>query len=254
MLQPLLYWKNTVQQGLPISFNPMVMYRGITVSVTNMAVLTGLQFPLTGAVGSMITGGVDRPMNKTETVAASCAGGAISGFVCAPMELVMIQQQRFGSSMAGAASRIIGERGVLDLWRGLITSCGREGIFTAGYLGMGPVFSQTLKESYGMDNKTGNFFGAIGAGIISAAVSHPLDTIKTCMQGDIERQKYKGLTDTYRQLMAEGGVAAFYRGGLIRTGRMICAVWIIGQCKDFFGPLLFPGACKIKEEKKGERM
>ena len=31
------------------------------------------------------------------------------------------------------------ERGALGIFRGLETSCGREGLFCAGYLGMGPV-------------------------------------------------------------------------------------------------------------------
>ena len=30
--------------------------------------------------------------------------------------------------------------------------------------------------------------GASGAGMIAATLSHPLDTIKTCMQGDLERK------------------------------------------------------------------
>ena len=52
-----------------------------------------------------------------------------------------------------------------------------------------------------------DFVAGCAAGVCSTVVGHPFDTIKTCMQGDIERQKYKGLTDTYRQLMAEGGKA-----------------------------------------------
>ena len=49
-LQPILYWKNATQQGLPLSLNPRMLYRGLSTSVVNMATLTGLQFPLTGAV------------------------------------------------------------------------------------------------------------------------------------------------------------------------------------------------------------
>ena len=153
----------------------------------------------------------------------------------------MIQQQRFGSSMAGAASRILGERGVLDLWRGLITSCGREGIFTAGYLGMGPAFSQTLKESYGMDNKTGNFFGAIGAGIISAAVSHPLDTIKTCLQGDLERAKYTNVRGTGASLAAEYGVVqGLFKGLTFRIGLIATTFFLVNKFKEVLCPHMFP--------------
>ena len=238
MLQPMLYCKNAVQQGLPLTLNPLVLYRGISVSVKNMAILTGVQFPLTGAVASAITGGEDRELSKGEKVVSGFAGGVLSGFVCAPMELIMIQQQRHGTSLVGATSRILAE-GPSTLFRGLATSCGREGLFCAGYLGMGPVFAQTLKERHAADPKLADFAGAVGAGMIAATLSHPLDTAKTCMQGDIERTKFGDMPQTFRTLAAEG-FGTFFKGWSIRTGRMICAIWLIGQVKDFLSPLLFP--------------
>eukprot|EP00041_Stephanoeca_diplocostata_P008352 m.123825 g.123825 ORF g.123825 m.123825 type:complete len:103 (-) comp17280_c0_seq2:910-1218(-) len=47
-LQPMLYCKNATQQNLPLSINPKVLYRGVAMSATNMAIITGTQFPLTG--------------------------------------------------------------------------------------------------------------------------------------------------------------------------------------------------------------
>ena len=55
MLQPMLYCKNAVQQSLPLTLNPMVLYRGVSVSILNMSILTGVQFPLTGGVARLIT-------------------------------------------------------------------------------------------------------------------------------------------------------------------------------------------------------
>ena len=80
--------------------------------------------------------------------------------------------------MLEAAGRIVKEFGVLSLFRGLETSCGREGLFAAGYLGMGPVFAEQLRTKYGMTNGA-DFAGAAGAGMIAATLSHPMDTIKT---------------------------------------------------------------------------
>lgn len=111
--------------------------------------------------------------------------------------------------------------------------------------------------------------GAIGAGVIAATLSHPLDTIKTCMQGDIEQAeyesspkclpvwhlasplthplhpptfctRYKSLTATARSLLAQGGYKRFFDGWSWRTGRMICAVFIMNECKVRLAPLLFP--------------
>jgi hypothetical protein len=54
------------------------------------------------------------------------------------MELVLIQQQRFGTSIVATPAMIVQQTGVSGLFRGLLTSCGREGLFTAGYMGLGP--------------------------------------------------------------------------------------------------------------------
>lgn len=245
----MLYCKNAVQQGVPLTLNPLVLYRGVSVSIINMAVLTGAQFPLSGAIARLITGGSDRPLENSEKVASGFAGGVISGFICAPMELVMIQQQRFGSSMLGTASRIVSDFGVTTLFRGLTTSCGREGLFCAGYLGVGPVFAQWLRDREIVDGSVADFAGASGAGIIAATLSHPLDTMKTCMQGDIERKVYTDQLGTFRTL-AERGYGHFLKGWSLRTGRMICAIFLIGQVKNRIGPLLYPHAVREAPEKR----
>ena len=53
----------------------------------------------------------------------------------------MIQQQRNGGGLLSTGGRIVSEHGVMTLFRGLFTSCGREGLFTAGYLGAAPVIA-----------------------------------------------------------------------------------------------------------------
>merc|ERR1711988_325290 len=107
-------------------------------------------------------------------------------------------------------------------------------------MGMGPVFAKQLNER-GVEGKPANFLGAAGAGVIAATLSHPLDTMKTCMQGDVEQTSYKSLRQTFSTLYtAEGGVARFFRGWSWRTSRMICAIFLLGQCKTQLGPSIFP--------------
>eukprot|EP00729_Bicosta_minor_P006017 gene6017-7995_t len=192
ILQPILYFKNAAQQGLPLSMNPRVLYRGLGMSVTNMS------------------------------------------------ELVMIQQQRFGLGILETPSKLVAEAGASSLSRGLVMSCGREGLFCAGYLGMGPAFSRELEEGKGWSPGTAKFVGCVGAGVIAATLSHPMDTIKTCMQGDVQRTNYGTVSETAKTLHAEGGLGAFFKGWHWRTGRMICAIFIMGQCKDVLSPLFFP--------------
>ena len=52
---------------------------------------------------------------------------------------------------------------------------------------------------------------------------------------------------TARTLLAQEGVGRFFNGWTFRTTRMICAIWLIGQCKNLFGYRLFPHAAKKAE-------
>ena len=161
----------------------------------------------------------------------------MSGFACAPMELVMVQQQRFGGSLIGTASNIVSERGPLGLYRGYVTSAGREAVFAAGYIGIGPALGMYLRDEHGWSVASSKATGAVGAGLVAATISHPLDTIKTCMQGDVKREKFTSLTNTARTLMAEGGAASFFRGWNWRVGRMICAMFILSECNERLVPI-----------------
>lgn len=242
LLQPILYCKNASQQGLGFTLDPRVLYRGLAMSVGNMAILTGLQFPLTGAVRSLMTGGKVREMSAAEQVASGFVGGALSGVACAPMELVLIQQQRFGMSLIATPTAVVEATGAMGLFRGLVTSCGREGVFTAGYMGLGPSLAQELRaRNPDMSESMSKLGGSLGGGIIAGTLSHPMDTIKTCMQGDVKGEKYGSLTHTASVLMKEGGWRSFFRGWTWRTGRMCCALGIMSECKERFSPLLFPG-------------
>ena len=51
----------------------------------------------------------------------------------------MIQQQKYGKTLLQTPAKIAAEYGSwTGLFRGLSMSCGREGVFTAGMLGVGP--------------------------------------------------------------------------------------------------------------------
>ena len=66
-------------------------------------------------------------------------------------------------------------------------------------------------------------------------------------RSDIERATYTDFMGTARALLAEQGIGRFFNGWAFRTTRMICAIWLIGQCKNLFGYRLFPHAAKKDE-------
>ena len=56
-------------------------------------------FPLTAIATGIFTGGKQRKLSDSEEIGSAFIGGVLSGFICAPMELVMIQQQRKGGTL-----------------------------------------------------------------------------------------------------------------------------------------------------------
>ena len=240
IMQPTLYCKNASQQGLQWSFNPKLLYRGIGVSIANMGLVTGIQFPLSGACASLFKKGEERELRSSEQITAGFIGGALSGLVCAPLEHTMIQQQRTGMSLFATPGYLIKQLGPLGPWRGLSMTSGREGLYTAGYLGIGPVLTDYLQKESGYSPYASKAVGAIIAGVVGSTLSHPMDTIKTCMQGDVSRKIYPTVTTTCANLLREGGVARMSRGWTWRCGRMIGAVFIISETQELFAPFMFP--------------
>lgn len=242
--QPLLYWKNAYQQGLSFTMNPKVVYRGTAASVLNFSALTGLQFISAGFFQKIITGGADKEMSFGQEVAAGFLGGAVSGPICAVLELTMIQQQRFGGTIYGTQMRILRDAGPSALMRGVVPATGREALYTAGYLGSVPATQKYLKD-YGFNPWISNFLSATGAGLLCALISQPLDTAKTCMQGDIEMKKYGSLTGTLRTLREEyGSVRAMYRGYWWRAVYIIFDFIALDFLAKNLAPVMYPDKCK----------
>ena len=93
---PLLSWKNSVQQGLGVSLNPAVVYRGLPMAMLNLGGTTAVQFGTTGffqrALGSVAS-------KDDAEMGGAFLGGLASGVPCSVWELTMIQQQRFGGGL-----------------------------------------------------------------------------------------------------------------------------------------------------------
>lgn len=243
ILQPFNYAKNMVQQQRPISMNPMTMYRGVGANCINMGSCTMIQFAVGGKLKSIITNGESRVLNLREEMTAGIGAGTVSALVGAPLELVMIQQQRKGG---GAVERIknIMEKPV-NITRGFMGMAVREALWTCGYLSIPPVIRRTLMESYPETfdtNDKARVPAALLGGLFACYMTHPFDTIKTCMQGDIERKVYGSFSQTAGKIMADSGPTGFYRGATFRYGRMVCAVFIMDLMKEKMSRLMYPSA------------
>ena len=251
--QPTVSWKNALQQGRPISFSPAVMYRGTLINATSIAPITAIQFGVAGLLTEYIASD-GRPLTHTDKIATSLAGGAVSALVVCPADMLIIQQQRTGLSLPTQVSAIAREHGWLKFTKGLLPAIGREALFTGGYLGLAPVLRSLLvqarphtfaeqsnntavarTDSGGRGNMLSLIVSSLLAGVTAGVLTHPIDTIKTRMQGDLSASSpYSSISQTARLLWQEGGVGRFYQGVLPRTGRICVAVLIFNECNRVF--------------------
>lgn len=242
-LQPFNYCKNMMQQGQPLSADPRKLYRGVGANSVNMGSCTMIQFAVGGGLKKSILGGEKRQLKTYEEMGCGIAAGVTSAFVGSPLELVMIQQQRHGGGTVSTIKSIATPNNFL---RGFSGAAVREGLWTCGYLSIPPIVRRNLREMYpdqfDSDAKA-RVPAALLGGLFACYLTQPFDTVKTCMQGDIERSVYGTFTQTAKKI-SEDGVTAFYRGATFRYGRMVCAVFMMDVLQAAVGPMLYPGAFK----------
>ena len=129
-MQPTIYWKNCFQQNLPISFHPKFLYRGLIPSIANNSSMIGSQFALGGLFQNLYLQFFNRQPHSVDALLfGTFMGGYMSGFWCGPMELAMIQQQRFGMSLSECLRKIVMEFGLRKgVFRGTFNTSVREGL------------------------------------------------------------------------------------------------------------------------------
>lgn len=242
LLQATNYWKNAAQQGLPFEKNPKVLYRGYFANVLNNSSCIMMQFAATGLMQKLIVGGQDRKLTDMEQIGAAFTSGYLSGFVCGPIELAMIQQQRKGGSLVATAGNLLAG-GPSTVTRGTFGICLREGLYCGCFLGIMPVWRQKIKTLFpsiaSSDDKC-RLAAALTCGPLCSLLSHPPDTFKSCMQGDIERVKFGSVKETYSVLVKERGISSLWAGAPWRIFRQICAVFILDKISADLSPIVFP--------------
>lgn len=240
-LQPFNYAKNMIQQGQPLSADPRKLYRGVGANCINMGSCTMIQFAVGGSLKKTITGGdSSRKLKPAEEMGCGIVAGVISALVGSPLELIMIQQQRKGGGSLETLKSIAKPSHVM---RGYTGAAVREGLWTCGYLSIPPIVRSNLMEQFPdtFDSQAkARVPAALLGGLFACYLTHPFDTIKTCMQGDIERVKFKGFLQTAGVVNAESGFTGFYRGATFRYGRMVIAVGMMDFLQSMIGPLLYP--------------
>jgi hypothetical protein len=187
ILQPTLYWKNAKAQQLPFTLNVRTLYRGTGAAILGECQQMGLQFLFTGMSKKYLMGSDDSAHGEvsisTQFISAA-TGGLFSSFFTAPVEGVMIQQQKFGGSLFGTFKSTAANHGFFQggLMRGLTGAALRDTIYVTGMLGVTPIVRDYLIEEHQVAAPLAGLYASLMGGVVAAVPSHPVDVIKTCMQ------------------------------------------------------------------------
>lgn len=143
------------------------------------------------------------------------ASGAAAGFLQVaatnPMEIVKLRMQLQGESgVHASAATVARELGVRGLYRGVAACWLRDVPFSLIFF---PLFAN-LNSAFG--GNTGSFLGLFAAGAVSGSLAAgsvtPCDVVKTRLQVKGGSQRYSGILDAFRKIVAEEGWAALMKG------------------------------------------
>lgn len=232
---PLITYKITSQDGRPMPKNIQGWYRGVVANAGAVAPITAFQMAVNGGLERMILNGETRELQAIEKIGAAMGAGAISSILYSPLDLVVIQQQKLATSIGGALKAVTSEHGAMALFRGFSSCAVRESIYTAGYLGVGPVATQQIKGMhpfFSENEQAARIAGSCFAGTMAAVMTHPVDTAKTCTQGDLTGKTYKNARSAVGQIYSEHGIGGLYRGGAARTVRICGAFFIVDNVRE----------------------
>ncbi|EDV49444.2 uncharacterized protein Dere_GG18553 [Drosophila erecta] len=185
---------------------------------------------------------------------AALAGGLAGLFqivVTTPMELLKIQMQDSGRVAAadraagrevkkvtalGLTKTLLRERGIFGLYKGVGATGVRDITFSCMYFPlMAYINDQGPRKADGSGEAV--FYWSLIAGLLSGMTSAflvtPFDVIKTRLQADSEK-KFKGVMDCVNRTFTEGGVTAFFKGGLCRV-MVLAPLFGIAQMFYFLG-------------------
>ena len=108
-----------------------MLYRGYIPSVVNNSLMIGGQFAVAGeAIKTLkkMFGAGPKENCVPALFMGTFIGGYISGFWCGPIEMAMIQQQRFGMPLGSCVRKIVSEYGMINgIFRGTFNTSIREG-------------------------------------------------------------------------------------------------------------------------------
>jgi len=218
------------------------LYKGLPVLVYGSIPKSAVRF---GSFEQFKRKAVDERGNLSPAARLLCGLGAgVSEAILAvtPMETVKVKfiaDQRSSNpqyrGFAHGLGTIIRSEGIMGTYKGLTATMMKQGSNQAIRF----YVMETCKDWYRKGDPSApvpklivGLFGGL-AGACSVLGNTPLDVVKTRMQS-LDAGKYKNTADCARKILANEGLAAFYKGTLPRMSRVVLDVGITFMIYDSF--------------------
>lgn len=220
---PLQIIKIRVQGNHLFTLNPVILYRGLTLSILSTAPVIVTQVVIHRFVQSKIQISTETPPKSYSLLSAFLAG-YFSAYVASPMELLLaIMQEKKERPTYEICSEIYGY-GLKRFFTGVTGTGLRIGIPACGFLEGVPYAQKQLKNV--IENDWANMVvSGSTVGIMSAILSQPFDMIKTQQQFAVRQTL--SIRKSCQKIYREHGFLGFFKGGTARIARVTSAVTIL---------------------------
>jgi solute carrier family 25 citrate transporter 1 len=212
--------KTRSQSGLPFTFHPSVLLKGIGGNLASMGPISAIQVGTNRAIqGTFFEEG--KELSLFQKMGAAFTAGATSALVSCPTERIMTHQGKKRLSFLAAAKYLVEQGGVSHgLYAGFPVTTVREGVFALCYLVLAPTF-KPYWQTYLPNENASKLAAGISAGVIGTLCSQTADIVKTQQQYPDPLEQVTA-RDALRKLYQSYGVGGFLKGGLLSRGARIC--------------------------------
>lgn len=215
---PLWVLKTRQQLRQPFTLNPLVLYRGVFTHAMSSVPMDMLQVSISRIAMERFF--ADDMSYTKKRLISGCIGGTAAAFISTPVELCMTRQQQQLDPIATLKK---------TPFKGWVATAARDSLFCLGFFSAVPLLT-TFFEKQGSPPPLATISAGLAAGVMTAVVSHPIDTIKTAVQGSLKHLSYaKACVD----ILKTDGPLGFVTGLPLRTARVASGILVLGSMNDF---------------------
>ncbi|KAK1863430.1 hypothetical protein I4F81_005986 [Pyropia yezoensis] len=187
------------------------LYRGLPPALVGVAPEKAIKLSMNDFFRSRLADPDTGVVSLASSVLAGAGAGLCQVVATCPMEMLMITMMTRATEdgrKPKSLTHLVRELGLPGLYRGTLATLARDVPFSMVFFSMNAAVKDRLADEQGKVSIGRVFLAGITAGSTAAAMSTPMDVIKTRLQAD----PYRGIADCARRVVTEEGVRALFKG------------------------------------------